>query len=353
MAKRSAPAEVRSTGPEPAADVDEARMLYREVQQIPDPKQFKVQFLMLSPRTMNEMLRKADADEQFRQRPTTVADIDRWKKLVESNRFVHYLPNGPLCYDPDGALLNGKHRLTAGVACDKSLGFMIVRNVPRWMFRFFDTPKQQKLRDVLVREGRGNRTPQDESTLRLALRYEELLHGLRGGFGWKHWSGTRDEHTDLEDLFYRRGDLLDLHASASKAHRGLGGPGSRLIITSLMVFRYYQQLAWPQGQEKLEAFWDGLTTGADLSLGSPPKTLREWGYDSYMQRETWSAKRESHLLLLLNMFAAYVRGEKASRITWAYGLEMPVPYHPDGPDAAVKNVLSALEEYDQAAQILF
>lgn len=327
-------------------------MLYREVQQIPDPKQFKVTWPMLTPAQMSEMLRKADADEQFRQRPTAVSDIDRWRKLVESNRFVHYLPNGPLCYDPDGALLNGKHRLMAGVACSRPLGFMVVKGVPRWMFRFFDTPKQQKLRDVLIREGRGNRNPQDESTLRLALRYEELLHGLRSGFGWKQWSSTRDEHTDLEDLFYRRETLLDLHGSAGQAHRGLGGPGCRLIITSLMVFRFYQQLAWPEGQEQLETFWDALTTGANVSLGSPPKTLREWGYDSYVQRETWAAKRESHLLLLLNFFAGFARGERMTNVKWAYGFPMPTPYHPDGAEVAVKNIMTALEQCDKEAQIL-
>lgn len=351
MVKQSAPTDVRSTGPEPAAVVDAARMLYREVQQIPDPKQFKVEWLMLTPAKMAAMLQKADADEQFRQRPTAVNDITRWTKLVESNRFVHFLPNGPLCYDPDGALLNGKHRLTAGVSCGKPLGFMVVRNVPRWMFRFFDTPKQQKLRDVLVREGSVNQ-PQVEATLRLALRYEEFLHGLRGGLGWKNWAGIRDEHTDLEDLFYRREALLDLQGSAAKAHRGQGALGCRLITTSLMVFRFYQQLAWPEGQEKIDEFWDGLTTGAMLPLGSPAKTLREWGYDSYETKESWPAKRESHLLLLLNGFASFARGEKIHRIQWAYGFPIPAPYHPDGADAAVKNIRSALEEMDKDSQII-
>lgn len=352
MARGSEVVEVRSTGPQPAEVIDEARMLYREVQQIPDPKTFKVEFSMLPPKKMADMLRKADADEQFRQRNTTVRDISRWRNLIESNRFVHYLPNGPLCYDPQGALLNGKHRLTAGVAVEMPLGFMVVRNVPRWMFRFFDTPKTQTLEDVLIRSGHSTNRPQQSSTLRLALRYEEFLYGLRPGAGWKHWSGIRDEHADLEDLLVRRESLMDQYTMASRTHRGLGAPGCRLVVTSLMVFRFYQELAWPAGSEEVEAFFAGLMTGAMLPLGSPAKTLREWGYDSYEDRESWPAKRESHLLLLLNAFASAMRGEKITRITWAYGHPIPAPYHPDGAEAAVKNVLTALEEMDKEHQIV-
>lgn len=352
MARRPETVDVRSTGPQPADDIDEARMLYREVRQVPDPKQFKVEWPLLTAAKMAAMLKKADADEQFRQRPTAVRDISRWKKLIESKRFVHYLPNGPLCYDPDGALLNGKHRLTAGVACGESLGFMVVRGVPRWMFRYFDTPKVQSLNDILVREGHAANRPQVSATLRLALRYEELLHGLREGTGWRHWSGIRDEHTDLEDLLLRREPLMDQYSTAVRTHRGVGPLGCRLVITSLMVFRFYQELAWPAGADQVEKFFEALKTGAMVPVGSPAKTLREWGYDSYENKESWPAKRESHLLLLLRHFDASVRGAKIHRVDWGYGHPMPAPYHPDGVDVAVKNVLTALQELDRDSRVL-
>src|SRR5947207_8311126 len=121
-------------------------------------------------------------------------DVRRWALLMETDRFVHYLPNGPLCFDDEGILLNGKSRLSGVTRQPKAIGFMVVNHVPRWMFTFFDQMRVRSLNDTFIMAGRMTHA-QTGSTMRLAMRYEEFLHGLRSPLGWRSWAGERgDEH---------------------------------------------------------------------------------------------------------------------------------------------------------------
>lgn len=336
------------TPPPPSTADDEAtedvQLRYREVPQIEDPSVFKVEYRWVDNEEADDMLRAADADPDFRQRQTYPRDVRRWKLLMESNRFVHFLPNGPLCYDEHGMLINGKHRLlaTAGRKGQKT-GFMVVRNVPRWMFKFFDTPRQRSLNDVFYSAGRMTKA-QTGSTMRLAMRYEEFLTSHRSGLGWRHWAaGVRDEHFDVEDFYSRRVDLADLYIAAESCAKK-----SRLVIASLMVFRFYQQLAWPDGADMVTAFWDGIKVG-NVPQATPPSTLRQWARDCYQDRERIQGKRELHLLLLFKMFGLYMAEERLPVLQWAHGFPMHMPYHPDGSDIALKNIEKALDELDKEA----
>lgn len=343
-APKASEVTVRSILPAPAVGTPEnTQMLYRAVPQIEDPSQLKVEFKMYAPEDVPGLLLMADSDPEFKQRPLKERDVKRWRLLMETGRFVNYLPNGPLCFDPDGMLLNGKHRLTALGRQDRPFGFMVVRNVPRWMFQFFDTMRVRSLNDVFHMAGRMSKA-QTGSTMRLGMRYEEFLHGMRPALGWRHWGTERDEHFDVDSFLTRREDLGDLYVAAEQAARG-----SRLIVASLMVFRFYQQLAWPDGDTELTAFWDGLAKGAMLAPNSPALVLREWARDNYKYKERIHGKRELHLLLLNRMFALSVQGDKVQSLNWAHGFAMTVPYHPDGPEMAVKNILTALDETDLAA----
>ncbi len=335
----------RMLAPPADADADNPALLYREVPQIEGDVPMSVEFAKVSPEQASEWLAKADRDESFRQRPTSVRDVRRWKILMETNRFVQFLPDGPLCFDDDGILLNGKHRLTAVGGFDRPVGFMLVKRVPRWMFRFFDTGRGRTLNDVFKIGGRATMA-QTGSSMRLAMRYEEFLHGKRPAMGWwKDWRGQRDEHADVDDFLARRQDLNDWYYVGQQVYGG-----SRIIVASAMVFRFYQSLAWPDGEEHLIGFCDGLAKGAMLAPGHPALVLREWGRMSFADKERIEGKRELHLLLMFRHFALTVQGDRLSgQLRWARGFPMAMPYHPDGPDVAVKNVLTALAEMDRDA----
>lgn len=345
---KSSGVEVRQlTPPAPGEDevvIDDPARLYRPAPQLDGPVPFRVSFAEVTPEQARQWLYTADTDPDFRQRPTAPRDIDRWLNLMRTGRFVEYLPDGPLCFDESGLLLNGKHRLSALGQHDQPIGFMIVKSVPRWMFRFFDTGKGRTIADVLTIAGKHAGTfnkAQVSSTMRLAMRFEEFLHSKRPGIGWREWRKTRDEHYDIENFTSRRAPLLDWQQTGLQIYRG-----SKIVPASGQVFRWYQSLAWPDGDAEISAYTDGLTKGAMLAPQHPALVLREWAKDSFHQGERIEAKRELHLLLLLRFFALHVQGDRVKKVTWARGFPMAMPYHPAGHEQAVKNVRAALAELD-------
>lgn len=338
--------QTRRLKPAELGDDDDAFLLYRPVPQVDEPVPMTTRFMQVTPEQAKKWLEAALAAEAagtVRQRPLRVRDVRRWRMLMDSGRFVGYLPNGPLCFNHDGILLNGKHRLTSLVAQDKTFGFLVVENVPDWMFRYFDTGATRTLNDVFHISGRMTKA-QAGSTTRLAMRYEEFIFGVRPEIGWKEWPQHRDEHADVDDFLGRREDLMDWYYDARQINKG-----ADLVIASAMVFRFYQSLAWPDGEEKIIAFCNGLSKGAMLAVGNPALVLREWAQERRKNpfEQQIRARRELHLLLLFRMFALFVQGDSVGKMTWAYGFPMTMPYHPAGHEAAVKNVRAALKDLER------
>lgn len=341
---RKAEVITRTLAPE-AADESRETKLHIPVPQLNEfPPKFKVTYEWFTAAKASEWLREADSHQDFRQRPTTLAGVRRWKNLVITERFVHFLPNTPICVDPDGVMLNGKHRLTGLAGCpeDTKAGFMVISNVPRWMFAFFDTNKNRTLKDVF-HIGNRRQGPHTPSAMKLAIRYEEFLLGLRGAGGWRHWTLVKDEHQDVDQFFARRDELQDWHSTGEKIYKT-----ARLLAPAVMVFRFYQSLAWPDGDEKMQEFTNQLAEPPGrLPTNHPVRQLREWSRDIYMNHDQVFAKRETHLMLLFKTFAQVQNSSRPGSLNWAYGMPMAMPFHPKGHDTAVKNVRLALDEIDR------
>lgn len=313
---------------------------YPPVPQLDGKPKWKISYPMFSPEECDDEIRRADADPDFRQRKCQVRHVTRWKVLMATDRFVHFLPNGPVCYDEDGMLLNGKTRMTGAAGQNKPVGFMVIRGVPRWMFRFFDTGKMRTVDDVFHIAGRSPKG-QTGATVRLAMRYAETIRGTRELIGWQNWASVTDEHADVDDFLAHHGELIDWYSAADSIYRK-----TKLNIGALQVWRYFQEMAWKgrDADAKISEFWEGLTTGAMLPLKSPALVLREWAKTTFDQREHIRGKRELHLLLLNSMFEMFVNNERLTKVTWAHGFNMTFPYHPSGEEVAVKNVIKALDK---------
>jgi len=321
-------------------DTLDPQLLYRPVEQLPQAPAFKISYPMVTPSMADNWLRRSDAVTEFSNRATRTGDVRRWKLLMETDRFVQWLPDGPILFDDKDCLLNGKHRLTALSGQKKSFGMMVVKGVPRWMMAFFDTGRCRTLNDLFAIGNRASKS-QTGSAARLAMRYEEMIFGVRPQLNWKAWPQHRDEFTDVDTYVARRTPLMDLYTSADQLYRG-----SRLLVPSALVFRFFQELAWPDGAEQIMRFWQGLNKGSLLEAGDPALTLREWSKDVWATKDRIPAKRETHLLLLLRMFAASMMKTKVNRVQYGYGLTMPYPYHPDGLDIAVRNVKVGIATID-------
>lgn len=329
-----------------ADDPFDAAGMYRAVPQIDDPRIMRSSMRWIGPDEARGILLKADSDPDFHQRPVSQRDARRWEQLMRTDRFVSFLPNGPLCFDDRGLLLNGKHRLTGLTRQERPHGFVVFENVPRWMFKYFDTMRARSLNDVFVIGGRIS-GPQTGSTMKLAMRYEEFLFDKRTAHGWRDWEGVRDEHADVDEFQTRRVELNEWYGEAAKSY-----PKSKIVIASQMVFRMYQQLAWPQDGGKLQEFWVALATGTASAPDAPALVLRDWARDRIEVRERIPAKRQVHLLLLFEYFARHAQGLGIGPegVRWAYGMPMPLPFHPDGPQVALNNVRRALERMNARAE---
>lgn len=345
MARMSTEQKVvaRQLAPEPVTDEEAAAMLlYRPVPQLEDGKiPFKVSYPWIDADEARSILLKAQDDQAFRQRPLRQSDARRWQQLMDTKRFVNFLPAGPLCFDPAGIQLNGLHRMTAQTRSAEPHGFVVFRDVPRFMFHYFDTHRPRNIKDVFHIGARATGA-QTASAMKLAMRYEEFIKGLRTEHGWRHWTtGTKDELQDTDSYYARRAELQDWYGVGEKVYRN-----TKLLIPSVMTFRFFQSLAWPDGDSVITSFCESLLTGDMLPPRSPLGRLREWSRDAYYTKTYVPAKREAHLMLLFMVFGMYARDTRIDALKWAYGVPMTMPYHPDGFEIGLKNVKSALAELD-------
>lgn len=327
-----------------ATGVDETQDHIQPVQQLEGKPPWKISYEWFTPEKADKIVTDADLNLEFRQRPLGVRDVNRWRILQRTNRFVHFLPDSPLLFDPEGLLLNGKHRLTAvaGLAGEiESVGFMVLRGVPRWMFPFFDNGRKRSLNDVLSIGGRMPKS-QTGATVRLAMRYIEVMRGYRAPTGWQNWASVTDESVDV-DAFLGQHEDLGLHYNAASVVYKT----TWLNIAALMTWRWCQEMAWQteQNYDLIDKFWAGLHKGEMMKATAPPMVLREWSRDVHYTREKIRGKRELHLILLNDAFRRFVTNDYGDgKQRWAHGWNMNPPYHPDGPEIAVKNVMAEVDK---------
>ncbi len=317
----------------PADRTSPPATLYAPAPQIAGTPQWTIEYTMVDPETASKWLTDSSEDENFRNRPLNQADLRRTAQVMKRGGFVHYLPNGPVCFDETGILLNGKTRLTAVVESGVTVGFIVFHGVPRWMFPYMDTGRIKTAKDVLHASYKMDKAG-IIAAMKKVIRYEEFLAGIRDETGWRHWQKVRDQLADLERIYDLREDLADYYGTALAVRRGC-----KLAPTALMLFNFYQWHAWPQGRDTLEAFLDGLREGSNLRRGSAALSLRNFGRDEYSPAE---GRAEIHLMLLFRHFGAFAKNESLPRVIWAYGQPMLPPYHPDGPAAAKKALRAAL-----------
>lgn len=303
---------------------------------------FQIEYLKVTPKQAQAWLDAADDYPEFAQRKRLPSTVKRFKDLIDSNRFVEYIPVGALCFNPDGIVMNGGNRLAAVSEGRKSVGFMVVKNCPTWMIHYFDNGKMRTARDALQIAMKDMSTD-GQATTRLGLRYEEFLFGKRAQYGWADWGRHKDEYIDLMNWMEKREYVLDFIPQGKQIRKK-----TSIQVSSATCFVAYQQLAWPSGADVLEHFLDGLTLGADLSKGNPALTLREWlRNDGYIGGYSYG-RREGHLLLLFQMFTAFAEKHSVPTVKVAKGLPMAMPYHPDGWEIGCKNAREGLLRLEDA-----
>jgi hypothetical protein len=340
----------------PTEEVDESpQLLYRRIdkQLTPQTIPWEVDYVYVTPGQAKELLAHAEEDPQFRQRKRTPVRIKRWRELIQTGRFVSFLPDGPLCINAENYLRNGGNRLTGlselegeidpATGEEYQVGFMVIRGCPDWMFKHFDQGNVRSLRESMFINRRDMNTF-TAPTVRLGMRYEEFILGKRRPTGWVQWGKHRDENPDIDDWMDRREYVLDFIQQGNVLRKA-----TELQVPSGAIFLAFQHMAWPDGSDEIQSYLDALIQGEMLRKGNPALTLREWSRrDGYIGAAT-AGRREGHLLLLFKMFQAFQRGVQIDTILVGKGFPMHMPYHPDGPEKAVENVTLALARLDKEA----
>lgn len=327
-----------ATTPTPEVEEDPL-LLYAPISQQIDPKKipWKIEYVYVTPEQARGWLEASDTHDEFGQRPRTKARKKRWLSLYQSNRYAFFNPLAPLCFSENtDILMNGGNRLAALVEHDSPVGFMVIRNCPVWLLSYFDNGNTRTLRESMFINQRDVR-PDTSATVRLGMRYEEFLFGKRKELGWADWGRHKDEHIDIDNFMNKREYLLESMGEARVLSKRC-----HLQTASLACFLSYQELAWPNGRDKIEQFTDGLGYGVMLDKGNPALTLREWAdKDGFIGGYTYG-RREGHLLLLFKAFLMFCEDQKMPDVRVAKGLPMSMPYHPDGWEVGCKNVRESL-----------
>ncbi len=303
-----------------------------------------IEYTWLEPHESAEWLEKAAEDETFRNRPVLSRDLNLMKQTMETGGFIHFLPDGPFIFDEFGILTNGKLRMTAAVQTGTLIGVIVFRGVPRRLFAYLGTGRTKTYKDIRFASAKMN-SRDVLAVHKLCLKYEEIVHGVKPPTGWQDWNTAIFQPADLEHVGNLRADIEGYYANALAVRRGC-----KLTTTALMMFEFYQWHAWPGGRNQLDEFLESLAGGGvdravyPSTRNSPAISLRNFGRDEYCPTR---GKAQIQLMLLINHFAAFVAENALSRVTWAYGLPLPLPYHPDG-DAAARRNLSKLPPLNQA-----
>lgn len=301
----------------------------------------KLSFERIGPKEAIELLKVTAEATDFKQRPLSQVKVQQYVEEMKYGEWKEFMPDGVICIDPKGLLLNGQKRMHAVIESDKTIGFVVARDVPRELFAYFDMAQPRSASDTFASAGLPY-GPDVQSAVRLAMSYESMLRGTLDRVSWPSWNKVRATNPDALAFYKRRPELGDLLQPAKALTYQ-----AKIVCASAMVFEFYANKAWPnrgtdeKGFDPLESFLVGIRDGEHLRRVDPAYLVRDWSMSNAADRTAVPAKRETYLFMLMRYWNQHCKGERQQnqRVFYQRSWPMPLPYHPDGEDAAVSNAL--------------
>jgi hypothetical protein len=292
----------------------------------------------VTPEQAKAWLDATEAAEDFHNRPIKwkiVADYADWMKTGLWKPYVH---DGVICIDPQGMLLNGQKRMHAVVEYGKPVGFWVAFDVPREQFAFMDIAQTRNSADTFAIAGLPS-GPDIASAIRLAMLYEKMVRGDIERINWMTWRKSKFTNDEALAFYSRREEMSTLRELARQVYLRCG-----LNVASLIVFHFYADKAWPTrprsrtNRDPLTGFLEQIRDGENMTRTVPAMALREWAITH--RKALMDAKREVHLYLLFRAWEDTCIGRNANgRVYYQPTWPMLFPYHPDGNDHAITNLL--------------
>lgn len=179
----------------------------------------------------------------------------------------------------DGKMRNGHHTLAAVIKSECQVRLRIAWNIPDDTYETFDTGAVRSAADILASSGHTN-TQALAALLRPIIRWER---GFRTNGLFASDAATHDPilPSDYEDAISVYGDEIRSALNFSQAHKGFvsGSNTGRIKTNARALFNptalglvHFVIHDLPGGDEYLHA----VVTGADLAMGSPALTVRNF-----------------------------------------------------------------------------
>jgi hypothetical protein len=251
-------------------------------------------WVVITPDLANRWLERNDDN-----RAIARADVERYKRDMLGGRW--HLDGSPIRLGPDGALLDGQHRLTAVAESGVSIPMLIIRGVDPAARAAMDTGRKRTASDALVMAGHTHAALLS-ATARLHLEAVADRVGVTGP--------TRLEvsHDEIIAALDAEPDLVTAVEFVHPFARRTDCPPTVVAYTYFVLRRID-----PKGAAE---FWLGVAEKVGLRDGDPVLALSNRLAESRRRREyldrrmllsmiyrAWNARRSGHTMRVVRTFA--------------------------------------------------
>ena len=136
----------------------------------------------------------------------------------EIRKGLWKLNGEPICFDCDGNLVNGQHRLSAVVAANVPVTFLVCRNVEDGSFSTYDSGKKRSVGDIYSIVNIPNAT----RTAALVRKYDLLRQGLLMSEGNGYVGSTK------KGMVLSSSEMVELYNQFQEEFQVFGGYADRL-----------------------------------------------------------------------------------------------------------------------------
>lgn len=249
----------------------------------------------------------------------------------------------PLAITPEGAVLDGQHRLAAIILADKEVQMLVVRDVDPGAFHVVDTGAVRTAGDTLKIAGYT-----DVNILSAAVRgylaYTSIM-GTTAHYGSAANLLTTTDILEFLDDPDRRHVAQGAVIEASRVAKGLTRAGLKTALAMSMMTVALNKS--DMGPSTVAEFYARLTDGVELKADSPILALRRWFMqDTGYVKLIGELKRPGSCANVIKSLNDYALGRPRSVVAFKTGVEpWPAPL-PVGSFLKLEEELEAREAAD-------
>lgn len=206
----------------------------------------------------------------------------------------------PIKFNSDGDLIDGQHRLEALIRANVTLTLHVAENLEKSAFNVLDTGKNRSATDVVSTLGTKYTTAVTGAARSILL----LQHGAMGSGGDQNKISRTVVITNAKVYDFVKKNQEELEESAHEMF-GVYSRFGHIGHTTLTTMHF---LIASTNRTKAEKFFEGYSTGIELTKESPIRVLREKLMKDILNKT--KLKLKDKFALLIMAWNAYVKNKE-------------------------------------------